>query len=90
MQLTLADTRITTVPFRADRLLVVEREGEPFVPMRPIVTAMGLDWKSQHVKLMSGRLSSTVVEITTVAEDGKQRLLTCLPLRKLAAFRAQA
>ncbi len=87
MQLTLADTRITTVPFRADRLLVVEREGEPFVPMRPIVTAMGLDWKSQHAKLTEGRFQTCVVEITTqLPGDPQRRAVTCLPLRKLAGW----
>jgi hypothetical protein len=46
---------------------------------------MGLDWKSQFDKIKQ-RFASTVVEITIVAGDGKNRLMTCLPLRKLAGW----
>ncbi|BCR40098.1 hypothetical protein KHAB170019_09210 [Acinetobacter baumannii] len=53
--------------------------------MKPIVEAKGLDWKSQFVKLKD-RFSATMVEITTVANDWKSRLMTCLPVRKLAAW----
>lgn len=74
------------VPFRDAQLLLVEHGGQPYVPMKPVVEGMGLDWKSQHAKLTSGRFNSTMVEITTVAEDGKQRAMTCLPLRKLAGW----
>lgn len=74
------------IPFRQKELLLVDCAGQPFVPMKPIVQGMGLDWKSQHAKLSAGRFSSTMVEITTVALDGKQREMTCLPLRKLTGW----
>ncbi len=73
------------VSFHGTELFIVEHEGQPFTPMKPIVEAMGLDWKSQFVKLKD-RFSATMVEITTVANDGKSRLMTCLPVRKLAAW----
>ncbi|HHX5418228.1 TPA: phage antirepressor N-terminal domain-containing protein, partial [Acinetobacter baumannii] len=41
-----------------------------------------MDWASQFVKLKQ-RFASTIVEITIVANDGKERLMTCLPVRKL-------
>ena len=50
--------------------------------MKPIVDGMGLDWGSQFVKLKQ-RFKSTIVEITMVANDGKERAMTCLPVRKL-------
>jgi hypothetical protein len=53
--------------------------------MKPIVTNIGLDWKNQHVKLTQ-RFAAAVVEITTVAEDGKLREMTCLPFRKLPVW----
>ncbi|WP_457971094.1 phage antirepressor N-terminal domain-containing protein [Acinetobacter calcoaceticus] len=73
------------VSFHGTELYIVEHEGQPYTPMKPIVDAMGLDWKSQFVKLKD-RFSSTMVEITTVAQDGKCRLMICLPVRKLAAW----
>lgn len=74
-----------TVPFHNAELYLVEFNGQPYTPMKPIVDGMGLDWKSQFVKLKE-RFNSTMVEITTVANDGKSRLMICLPVRKLAAW----
>lgn len=74
-----------SVPFHGANLLIVEYNGQPYTPMKPIVDGMGLDWKSQFVKLKD-RFDSTMVEITTVASDGKERLMICLPVRKLAAW----
>jgi hypothetical protein len=74
------------IPFRQKELLLVDNGGEPFVPMKPVVDGMGLDWKSQYAKLQGGRFNSTMVMITTVAGDGRQREMACLPLRKLAGW----
>ncbi|ELD4018267.1 hypothetical protein QI600_004134 [Salmonella enterica] len=61
-----------TVPFHGNALYVVNHNGEPCTPMKPIVEGMGMDWKSQLNKLRS-RFKSTVVEITIVAADGRSR-----------------
>ncbi len=74
------------VSFRQKELLLVDRDGTPYVPMKPVVDGMGLDWKSQHRKLVGGRFESTMVEMTIVAQDGKSREMTCLPLRKLTGW----
>ncbi|UEG09402.1 phage antirepressor N-terminal domain-containing protein (plasmid) [Pseudomonas aeruginosa] len=74
------------IPFRSAKLLLVERDGQPFVPMKPVVEGMGLAWQSQHRKLMAGRFASTITEMVIVAQDGKQREMTCLPLRKLTGW----
>jgi hypothetical protein len=74
------------IPFRSKQLLLVDNGGVPFVPMKPVVDGMGLDWKSQHAKLTAGRFSSTMVMITMVAEDGHRRKMSCLPLRKLPGW----
>ena len=73
------------VPFRGTDLYVVNHNGEPYTPMRPIIDGMGMDWASQFTKLKQ-RFKSTVVEITMVAADGKSRSMICLALRKLAAW----
>ncbi|WP_333666228.1 phage antirepressor N-terminal domain-containing protein [Acinetobacter guillouiae] len=75
-----------TVPFHNAELFLVEHNGQPYVPMRSIVQGMGLDWKSQFVKLKQ-RFSACVVEITMqILGDDQARSHTCLLLRKLPAW----
>lgn len=76
---------LITIPFYDQPLNLIDSDGRPFVPMRPIVECMGLNWKSQQAKLQN-RFSSTVAIIATVAQDGKEREMLCLPLEKLTAW----
>lgn len=73
------------VPFHEDTLVLAAHNGEPYVVMRPVVESMGLNWKSQYDKLTE-KFGSTVVIITTVAEDGKSREMLALPLRKFPGW----
>ncbi len=73
------------VPFYGDNLYVVNHNGEPYVPMKPIVDGMGLAWQSQYEKLKQ-RFKSTITEIVIVAADDKKRDMICLALRKLAGW----
>ncbi len=72
------------VPFHGAELYVVNHNGEPYTPMKPIVEGMGLDWKSQHKKI-SQRFSKGMVEITMPSAGGVQAMI-CMALRKLAAW----
>lgn len=76
------------VSFHGATLFLVERNGEPYTQLRPIVEGMGLDWNGQRAKLHSNSARWTVEEISTVAQDGKQRKTLCMPVRKLPAFLA--
>lgn len=73
------------VPFHGDSLYVVNYNGQPYVPMKPIVEGMGMDWTGQLNKLKQ-KFKSTVEEISMVAADGKERNMICLALRKLAGW----
>ena len=73
------------VPFHGDTVVLVDHDGQPFVAMKPVVENLGLDWKTQHAKL-TDKFASTMGIIPTVGEDGRQREMVCLPLRKLPAF----
>lgn len=73
-----------TVPFHGSALYVVNHNGEPYTPMKPIVKGMGLDWKSQRTKIKQ-RFAKGGVEITIPTAGGPQRML-CLSLRKLAGW----
>ena len=95
-----APGRAITVPFHGADLYVVEHNGQPYTPMKPIVTAMGLDWGSQFRKVAANEArwgvlelripsAATVVDSTIVGSaDGKSRELTCIPVRKVAAWLA--
>lgn len=74
--------RAINVPFHGAHLYIVNHNGEPYTPMKPIVEGMGMAWQSQLEKIKQ-RFSSTITEIVMVAGDGKSRPMICLALRKL-------
>ena len=72
-----------SVSFYESQLSIISFDGKPYIPMRPLVENMGLDWKSQHSKIKS-RFSTCVVNITTqLSGDIQNRDHTCLPMSKL-------
>ncbi|WP_248802059.1 phage antirepressor N-terminal domain-containing protein [Pseudomonas sp. MWU13-2100] len=79
------NTQLMPVPFHGDTVVLVGKDNEPLVAMKPLVVNLGLDWKGQHAKL-SEKFSSVMEEISTTGGDGKQYGMTCIPLRKLAAW----
>lgn len=79
------NTQLMPVPFHGDTVVLVGKDNEPLVAMKPLVVNLGLDWKGQHAKL-SEKFSAVMEEISTTGGDGKQYAMTCIPLRKLAAW----
>ena len=83
--LAIAD-RAINVPFYFDSLFVVEHNGEPYTPMKPIIDGMGMDWASQFTKLKQ-RFKTSIVKITMqLPGDNQRRDIICLALRKLAGW----
>lgn len=76
---------LMTVPFHGANLMLVEHDGQPFVPMKPVVDGMGIDWKSQHRKLSSNPKRWGMVIMTTPSASGDQET-ACIPLRKLPGW----
>lgn len=75
------------IPFRQKELLLINNAGEPFVPMKPVVEGMGLDWKTQYRKLQGGRFNTCMVMMTIqLPGHAQRREVSCLPLRKLAGW----
>lgn len=74
-----------TVNFHGHALTVItDQDGARLVAMKPICEAIGLGWQSQHKRIQRHPvLAATVAMMTMVAEDGKDRELTCLPLDML-------
>ncbi|HBN5548779.1 TPA: phage antirepressor N-terminal domain-containing protein [Proteus mirabilis] len=79
-------TSISTinVPFHGANLCIVNRNGNPYVPMKPIIEDMGLDWASQFTKLKK-RFSKGIVEITIPSKGGEQSMI-CLAMHKLTGW----
>lgn len=63
--------------------VLIQADGELFVPMRARVEALGLDWSGQAAKFRTNPRKWSVEMIPTVALDGRNREVLCLPLRKL-------
>ncbi|WP_336930832.1 phage antirepressor N-terminal domain-containing protein [Acinetobacter tandoii] len=74
-----------SVPFHSAELYLVEHNGQPYTPMKPIVDGMGLAWQAQLAKFNSNsqRWGITKIVIPTV---GDLQEMVCLPLRKLFAW----
>lgn len=63
-------------------IVTVDRDGEIFVPIKPICDALTIDVESQRDKIQNDEiLSSTAVLSTAVAADGKEREMFCIPLK---------
>lgn len=80
-----APSRAITVPFHGAELYVVEHNGQPYTPMKPIVQAIGLDWGSQFRKVAASEGRWGIVNLTIPSAGGEQAM-TCLPVRKSAAW----
>lgn len=64
-----------------DIAAVIDEDNNIFVPVKPVCQALTIDFSAQvqHIK-RHYILSSTVVTLTTVAADEKEREMLCLPL----------
>ena len=72
-----------TAEFLGKEVTLVDNNGVAYVAMREIAEGIGLDWKGQHKKLMEQGEKFNCGHITTVAKDGKNREMLCIPIKKL-------
>ncbi len=75
------------VVFQGDTLYLVEIEGEPFTPARPICEAIGVSWSGQYSKLTSAAHRWRCAGICIPTLGGEQQTL-CIPVRKLSGWLA--
>lgn len=74
--------RILIANINGTEIYAVNQEGETYVPIRPICTAIGINYTTQVDRIQSDSILSTTVPLRgMVAEDGKEREMICLPLR---------
>ena len=73
-----------TISFNHQSLVTFKQNGTHYTAMKPICENIGLDWKSQYSRMKRDDvLNSTMVIITIVAKDGKNREMLCIPIKKL-------
>ena len=51
----MAKATLSPVQFHGSTIFVVTHKGEPYAPMKPIVSDMGLDWGGQQQKLSANK-----------------------------------
>ena len=78
---------LATVEFHGVTLIAVRGEtpASTLVAMKPVVDGMGLDWKSQHTKLVDHPVLGTSVVNSTMQMPGddQRRSHTLIPLNRL-------
>lgn len=75
--------RTINVPFHGSSLFIINHNGEPYTPMKPIVEGMGLAWQTQHRKLTE-RFKTCIIEmVMQLPGDSQRRSVVCIALRKL-------
>lgn len=79
------NTSLVHVPFYGTILFLVNVNGEPYTPMKPIVEGMGLAWNGQFEKLNRNQERWGIRVTRIPSESGEQETL-CMPLRKLPGW----
>ena len=74
---------LTPVEFHGATLTVTLINGVPFVAMRPICEAIGLDWASQFTRIKRHPVLAKGVVVTTTPSAGGDQKAVMLPLDKL-------
>lgn len=69
------------VEFNNSTIFIVAHDGHPYVPMKPLVEGMGLDWDSQRRKINSSQRYGHMT-LPCETQGGVQEML-CIHLKKL-------
>lgn len=84
----MTESHLMPVTFHGDTIYCVDYGGQPYAPVKPIVENLGLSWQPQAAKLKENATRWTVTMIVTVAQDGKQREMICIPVFRVFSFLA--
>lgn len=79
--------QVQEVPFFGGAIEAVRRNGRNYVSVRRCCEDIGVDFSGQLQKLKTYKWSE-LVDFSTVAEDGKQRVLTLIPSDKVPMWMA--
>jgi hypothetical protein len=63
-------------------VIVIDEDGQKFVPIKPICEALGVDYSSQLQKIKEDEILCSVVGLsTTTGADGKSYKMSTIPLK---------
>ncbi|CAM3844301.1 phage antirepressor N-terminal domain-containing protein [Serratia silvae] len=69
-----------SVPFHGSPIYIVKHYGKPYIPMKPIVEGMGMDWQRQRAKL-KGQFNTHIKKFTIQPSiDSQPTTFICLAL----------
>jgi hypothetical protein len=78
-------TNLVEMTFRGDTLYVMEINGEPYVPVKPICEALGIAWEPQFRKITDGG-KRWRCDLTAIPSAGGLQETICLPLMKVPSW----
>lgn len=78
-------TQLSTqkISFYGSDLITLKVEDIIYTAVKPIAEALGLAWGTQQQKLSRSKDKFNCIHMNIVAEDGKNREMLCMPLKKL-------
>lgn len=65
--------------------MIEETDGRGYVAVKPLCDALGISFQKQHEKIVNNS-SFNYHLMVTVAEDGKQREMLCIPVKKVGGW----
>lgn len=77
------ENQIQTVNFHNQTLITLQKDGVPYVAMKPICENIGLDWKSQFARINRDEVLSEGAFIIQAPTKGGIQKLLCLPIHYL-------
>jgi hypothetical protein len=74
---------IIKVPFYGNEIVVIEKNGERLVAMKPIAEALGLEWSGQLKLIKNDLVLHKGMVVTSIPSEGGVQDTVCLPLEYL-------
>lgn len=74
------------VPFHEHKLLTVNQDGEVYVPLKPLVLAMGLTWESQRQRVARDPVLGKGTCILQVPSGGGPQDMLAMRLERIPGF----
>ena len=81
-----SETMMIAVPFHDETVWAVDRAGDVFVALKPIVESLGLDWKSQRKRVARTAVLAKAGVIMTPPSPGGPQETLCLPLKLIPGW----
>lgn len=79
-------TSYELVPFHDRQILTIKDAGRVYVPLKPLVISMGLNWEAQRQRIERDGVLGEGTCILQVPSAGGLQDMVCMPLERIPAF----